>query len=310
MTPRERTMAAIAGAPVDRTPYSLWYHFRLNPPTGPGMVAAEMDFFEKYRPDLFKVMHDAPFEMPSDLPLVREPADWRKLKVLDGRSGVFGAQLETVREIQRRTGPDTPVIETVFSVHSSAQKACGKRTAELMRQDPDCLKAGLEIITQSICNYVTALLDAGLDGIYLAISGAASDTMPAETYREFFLEHDRRILDAAKRGTINVVHQHGGGIYPELAFGLSGCQVYCWSDRQTGNPSVAEMRLRTKMCLMAGVNEAAFGSAAPGDIEREIRETIGATNGRGLIVAPGCAVPTPPESPDANLRVFREVLAA
>jgi uroporphyrinogen decarboxylase len=303
-------MAAIAGAPVDRTPYSLWYHFRLDPPTGAGMVAAELDFFDRYRPDLFKVMHDADFEMPSDLPVVREPEDWQRLRPLDGRSGTFGAQLETVKEIKHRVGAATPVIETVFSIHSTAQKACGKRTAELMGQDPDALRAGLETICQSICNYVAALMDAGLDGIYLAMSGAASDTMPAEEYREFFLPHDQRILDVASRGTVNVLHQHGGGIYPELGLGLKGCQVYCWSDRQAGNPSVAEMRLRTQMCLMAGVNEVTFGSVAPSDIEREIRETIAATNGRGVIVAPGCAVPTPPETPNVNLSAFRETLAS
>ena len=40
--------------------------------------------------------------------------------------------------------------------------------------------------------------------IYLAISGASSDTMDEETYRANFLQYDRQILAAASKGAVNV----------------------------------------------------------------------------------------------------------
>ncbi len=302
MTKRERVMAAVEGRPVDRVPFSLWYHFRLDPPAGDGMARAELDFYRKYSPDLLKIMHDIPFEMPHDLPQIENSADWAHLRVLDGKSGNFGAQLATVQQIILGKGDDVSVIDTVFSIFSTAQKLCGKRTLEFLAQDPDGLHSGLRQISTSLANYARALVGGGADGIYLAVSGAASDTMDAETYRTHFLPYDQQILNAASAAKTNVLHHHGVGIYPEVTLGLKGFQVYCWSDRIEGNPSIREIRLKTTSCLMAGVNEATFGTDSPEAIARQVREAISESGGRGFIVAPGCAVPTPPESSEENLR--------
>jgi len=306
MTKRERIAAALAGQPVDRVPYSLWYHFRLDPPAGEGMARAELDFYHKYDPDLLKVMHDIPYEMPSDLPKVKKAEDWSRLPVLDGVSGNFGAQLATVKQIMAGRGDDGPVVDTIFGVHSTAEKVCGKRTLEFLRADPEATHRGLRNIAASLANYARALIAAGADGIYLAISGAASDTMDAEEYRAHFLSYDQQVLDAAAGARANVVHHHGVGIYVDLVLGLRGFHIYSWSNRLAGNPGVREMRLKTTHCLMSGVDETTFGTVTPEEIVRQVKETIAETNGLGLIVGPGCAVPTPPDSPEANLHAFRQ----
>lgn len=308
MTKRERVLAAIEGQEVDRVPYSLWYHFRLNPPAGENMARAELDFYRRYEPDLFKVMHDIDYEMPTGLPVVETPDDWAKLPVLDGISGNFGAQLATVGQIIAEKGDDAPVIETVFSIWSTAQKVTNKRALELFREDPTAAHVGLRTLAGSISNYARAVTFNGADGIYLALSGAAEDTMPESEYREHFRMYDQQILNAAAGSAVNVVHQHGGGIYPDIGLGLEGCNVYCWSDRQAGNPSIREMRLRTRRCLMAGIDEVTFGMVTPEEIVRQGREAIAESGGRGFILAPGCAVPTPPESPDENLRAVRQAV--
>ncbi len=305
MTKRERIAAACAAQTVDRVPYSLWYHFRLDPPAGEGMARAELDFYHRYEPDLFKVMHDIPYEMPADMPQITSLGDWARLPVLSGTTGHFGAQLATVRQIIEEIGDDAPVIDTVFGIFSTAEKLCGKRTLEWLRQDPDAVHAGLRNIASSLANYARNLIANGADGIYLAISGAASDTMEAEEYRKHFMTYDQQVLDAAEEGTTNVAHHHGMGIYPDLVLGLRGYQIYSWSDRQAGNPKLREMRLRTSACLMGGVDETTFSTVSPEEVAQQVKEAIAVTNGLGLIVGPGCAVPTPPESPDENLRAFR-----
>ncbi|HZP83079.1 MAG TPA: uroporphyrinogen decarboxylase family protein [Chthonomonadaceae bacterium] len=305
MTKRERIAAACAGKPVDRTPYSLWYHFHLDPPAGEGMARAELDFYHRYDPDLFKVMHDIPYEMPPDLPQVQTLADWKRLPVLDGVSGHFGAQLATIRQILAGRGDDAPVVDTIFSAYATAQHVCGNRTLEFLRSDPDAVHAGLRQIAASLAHYAKALIANGADGIYLAIAGAASDTMDAQEYRQHFLAYDQQVLDAAAGATTNVVHHHGTGIYPDLILGLRGFHIYSWSDRLAGNPSIQEIGAKTQACLMAGVDETTFGQAAPEEITRQAREAIAAARGHGFIVAPGCAVPTPPASSDANLKAIR-----
>ena len=310
MTKRDRVLAACACERTDRVPFSLWYHFRLDPPAGPNMARAELDFYRRYEPDLFKVMHDIPFEMPPDLPAIETAQDWSRLPVMDGVSGNFGLQLATVEQIISERGDDGPVIDTVFSIFSTAQKVCGKRTLEYLSSDSAALHAGLARLADSLSNYARSLLSRGADGIYLAISGAASDTMDSATYREHFLKYDQQILDAASGGKLNVVHHHGQGIYPELILGLRGYHVYSWSDRLAGNPSIREMRLRTSSCLMGGVDEVEFGRVSPEEIAQQAAEAAAQVNGTGIIVAPGCAVPSPPDSPDENLRAIRKGIEA
>jgi len=301
MTSKERILAACAGEPVDRVPYSLWYHFRLDPPAGENMAQAELQFYRKYTPDLFKVMHDIPYEMPSAMPVVSTAEDWRALPVLDGVSGNFGAQLRTVQLIIQECGRDVPVVDTVFSIFSTAQKVCKNRTLEFLKADPDALHAGLRTLATSLANYAAALVRHGADGIYLAISGAASDTMDEPTYREHFAQYDQQILDAASGGRVNVAHHHGIGIYPEIVLGMKGFHIYSWSNRLPGNPSIREMRVRTKACLMTGVDEAKFAAMTPAEITAQGREAIAESGGKAFILAPGCAVPTPPETSEEQL---------
>ncbi len=58
--------------------------------------------------------------------VVETPADWRKLSVLDPKTGNFGRQLEALTTILQGLGEDPPpVIDTVFNVFGYAQKVCG-----------------------------------------------------------------------------------------------------------------------------------------------------------------------------------------
>ncbi|HEY3282833.1 MAG TPA: uroporphyrinogen decarboxylase family protein [Armatimonadota bacterium] len=309
MTKRERIRAALNGQPVDRTPYSLWYHFRLDPPVGEAMAQAELDFYHRYDPDLLKVMHDIPYEMPEGLALVESPADWSRLQVLEGNRGSFGQQLATLKSILAGRGDDGPVVDTVFGTFATAEKVCGKRTLELLRQDPEATHRGLRTITESLCNYARALVASGIDGIYLAISGAASDTMSEDEYRSTFLAYDQQVLAAATGAWLNVAHQHGVGIYPNLVLDLQGYQVYSWSGQLEGNPGVSAIRPKTDLCLLGGVNEATFGKVSPSEVLRQAKEAI-AAGGDTFILGPGCAVPTPPDSSDENLKSFQAAVAA
>jgi uroporphyrinogen decarboxylase len=193
-------------------------------------------------------------------------------------------------------GDDAPVVDTVFGVFSTAERICGKRTLEFLKADPERTHQGLRKIAASLANYARALVEIGA-GIYLAVSGAASDTTEADIYRQNFLAYDQQVLDAASGATINVLHHHGTG--------LRGYHIFSWSNRLAGNPSIREMRLKTTCCLMSGVDETTFERVRPEEIIRQVKDAIAESGGHSFIVAPGCAVPTPPASPEENLHAIR-----
>lgn len=305
MTKSERIQTAIRGEAVDRVPYSLWYHFRTNPPAGETLANAELEFYAKYDPDLLKVMHDIPYELPLGMTSVQSIDDWEKLNVLPPDKGNFGEQLVALRIIQRRKGDDAPMVDTVFSVFAYAQKISQQQMLHHLRQNPDKVRPGLERIAQSLAGYAKKLAEEGI-GTYLAVAGASADLATPEEYERYFLPLDEMVLDAAQGASVNVLHLHGENIYFDLMLPLtSKAHILSWSNRLTP-PSIPEARLKYTGCIMAGVDEVNIKSLSVEQVKAQVRETIEQTRGRGIIVAPGCAVPT--DTPPELLLAIREAV--
>jgi uroporphyrinogen decarboxylase len=70
----ERMRAALAGRPVDRPPFTVWYHFGNQ--HAPAAVAAQVQLtLRALRPDLLKMMNDYDYPMPAGLDVMATPAD-------------------------------------------------------------------------------------------------------------------------------------------------------------------------------------------------------------------------------------------
>ena len=71
-------------------------------------------------------------------------------------------------------------------------------------------------------------------------------------YREFAKKYDMVVLDAVKgRSWFNILHVHGEkGMFDQLLD--YPVQALNYHDREAG-PSLAEMRKRTRKCLMGGI---------------------------------------------------------
>ncbi|MGQ9524573.1 MAG: uroporphyrinogen decarboxylase family protein [Armatimonadota bacterium] len=313
MTRKERVLAAASGKPVDRAPFSLWYHFRLEDPSGESLATAEIAFFRRFQPDFLKVMHDIPYELPAGMTKIESPSDWSKLEVLPPTSGNFGRQLEALSSILEQLGEDPPpVIDTVFNVFATAQKLCGQRTLEHLRAEPEPVLQGLATIAESLAGFAGACMNIGLAGIFLAVSGANTDLMSENEYARVFLPLDRRVLDGTgNRAVFNVVHIHGANIMLELVSKLP-CHALSWSDRASG-PSLGEGRKWFSGGVIGGINEQTVANQTPADVAADVRDALNQTSGRSLLVGPGCAVPTPQSESelaewDARLAAVRREL--
>jgi uroporphyrinogen decarboxylase len=308
MTKYERINAALAGEPVDRYPYSFWYHFTDIPVeerAGSKLAEAELAFYRKYDPDFLKVMHDVPYDLPNGKTRIDTIAEWQALPVLDPDEGNFARQQEALYQILDEIGEEAPVVDTVFNCFAYAEKITGKRTMELYRQDPEAFRVGMGKIAESLANWAESIIEQGTAGIYLAIQGASADVMTEAQYRQDFLPFDRLILERVHDlGIFNVAHLHG----ERLHWGVWDCLPFhalSWSSNITP-PTIAEARKSFDGCIVAGVNEVAIGGYTPEQVKQEVREAIQEAGGHGLIVASGCAVPT--DCPPANLQAFREAV--
>ncbi len=250
MTPRERVLAVVHGERPDRVPYSVWYHFSLDPPAGPDskMADAEIAFYDRYKPDLLKVMHDIDFEA---VPPILDVDDWKDFPVLDPHEGNFGKQLFTLGQIRARLDPDVPMIDTVFGVYHYADLLSRGRLLAHLRQDRKAVHIGLARLTETLAAYSRAVVDLGCDGIYYAVTGAHAGAASRQTYFEQFVGYDRLVLHEVDDAPLNVVHLPGyNDLYFDIVHNLPGA-VLCWSDVASG-PSIAEAREIHQGCIMAG----------------------------------------------------------
>src|SRR5207245_3576508 len=132
MTKRERVMAALRGAPVDRVPVSLWRH-NSGPENSAGTLTTETlrlarrfdwDFLKpQSRAQCFAEMWGLRYapsrERATPYTVTRAPlataADLRRLEPADARTGALGEQLQALQAIRKAMGAETPIIWKVFS---------------------------------------------------------------------------------------------------------------------------------------------------------------------------------------------------
>ncbi len=313
MTSRERIHAAIRGAPVDRVPIALWRHFPGDDQKAEALAAAHVAFQKRYMWDLLKVTPAAGYygddwglragykpnregvrhyaERP-----IKKPVDWVRLKPLDVSEGVYGRELHALALV-RQALPDDVILSTIFSPLTVARTLSGEQAlARYVRENPEDLHKGLEIITDVTARFAAETLAAGCDGIFFATQCATIEYLTVEEYEEFGRPYDLRVLEAASAADLRVLHIHGTAImFDELTD--YPVDAVNWHDRRT-TPTLAEARHRFSGCLAGGINEwETLSSGTPDLVAAEVRDAIAQTGGARHIVAAGCVIPVdiPPD---------------
>src|SRR6266571_3087215 len=287
MNSRDRIRAAIAGKPVDRVPVALWRHFPGDDQRAESLAAAHVTFQKEYQWDLLKVTPASGYY--GDRP-IKKPADWGRLKSLDVTGGVYGRELHALRLI-REALPDVLIVSTVFSPLTIAGTLSGPEASlRYLRENPDELHRGLELITDVTARFAAETLAAGADGIFFATAAATTDYLGVEEYEEFGRPYDLRVLEAAGGGELRILHTHGMHVMFDLVTDYP-VDAINWHDRRTP-PTLAEARHRFSGCLVGGINEwETLASGTPEQIAAEVRDATTQTGGVRHIVGAGCTLP-------------------
>jgi len=316
MTKRERVMAAVRGAPVDRVPVSLWLH-NFATENSPETLTAETvrlagrfdwDFLKpQSRAQCFAEMwgltYTASRERATPYTVTRAPLatadDLRRLEPVDGRSGALGEQLQALHAIRKAVGTETPIIWTVFSplMVLPFLLAGGRAMAvSLMRSEPAALDLALGAMAETLAAYARAAVAEGADGLFYATNMATRELSTAAECRRFQRPHDLRILGQVGNAPFNVLHVCGAGIlfdefvdYPMAA--LSWATV-------PGNPSLSEAHHRTGRAVIGGLPaKPEIKGLPPTEVDARGRRAVAEMGGRFLLLGPDCSID--PDTPDA-----------
>lgn len=288
----ERVDAVLHGDPIDRPPFSFWFHFGNQ--FGPGAKYAEtvIDFFEYFEPDILKVMNDYHLPMPNSSKSIKTGEDLDRIVFVDPEQCDFVEQLRAIAAICRRLNGAAYVIDTVFDPWQQLTKhLVGEFMPYVVRHFPNELKRALHTMTEIVIAYCESMLAGGSDGVFLAVQASAELVGGKTIFEEFIMPPVLEVLDAIYgKGKVNTLHLCGENIYVDCIPRLR-VPILSWADRLPDNPTIAEMKKKFNGVAMCGIDHTALNRRTWESIETNVLTGLKNGGAERFILAPGCSVP-------------------
>jgi uroporphyrinogen decarboxylase len=279
LSSKERVDRVLAGAKLDRPPFTFWYHFLDDKQPGERHAENTLNFHRKFHTDFVKVMSDYPYPKPN--------GEWHRLRV---EENPFPQQIRALELIRDGLAGKAYFVETIFNPFNVAGKLSSKEEVQRLKvEKPQVLLDALEVIAKSEANHARRAVDAGAAGIFLAIDNAQEGILTREEYAKFSEPFDRMVLDTVRSAPLNTLHLHGPKVYLDRFYSGWPAAVINYSAHDTGVP-VERVRARFSGVLMAGFDERNFRKLNRQELKRQWLSGQNAA-GTKFILSPGCSVP-------------------
>ena len=321
-THRQRIEACLRGEIIDRPPVALWRHYPVDDQSAESLGAAHVMFQKAYDFDLVKVTPSSSFSVKDwgvddvwegstegtrrySRYVIEKPSDWERLEVLSPQAPHLAEQLDCLRSIRKELGPDTPILQTVFSPLAQAKHlAGGDLLVAHLRQFPGALERGLQTIAESTRQFIAAAAQTGIDGIFYAVQHAQAGLLSRDEFVRFSRSADKALLQEAGRLWCNMLHVHGAHVYLDLCADYPA-HILNWHDRESG-PSLLEARTHWAGAVCGGIGRTTLVYGPASAVTGEALEAMEQTGGKGFLLSTGCVAPV--ITPLGNLAAVRRVV--
>jgi uroporphyrinogen decarboxylase len=324
MNNRERLERTLAGEQADRVPVALWRHFPGDDQRAADFARSTVEWQTMFDWDFLKVTPASSYSVAdygvqdqwegsmegtrvyTKRAVVRS-LDWTDLRTLDPTRGVIARTLDALRMICEALGETVPILMTIFSPLAQAKNIAGNEVLlRHLRMQPDRVRSGLNVITESTLRLIDALRRFPVAGIFYAIQHASYRVLSEDEYLSFGLPYDRKILDALPdRWWFNLAHLHGHDPMFKFASQLP-VQAVNWHDRGT-EPTLLQAKLQFNGVLCGGVSASEhIHLGTPAAVRDAARDAVIQMNNKRLILSADCVIPI--TSPLSNIRALREVV--
>jgi len=201
---RDRVLHSLTAAPVDGyRPAAFFLHFGSAYQRGQAAVDRHLEFFRTTGMDFVKIQYELAFP---HLPEIKQPRDWAKMPLYT--EDYYQPHLEIVEGLVRAAGREALVIQTLYSPFMCAGHTTSDAviTSHLL-QDPESVRRGLEIITESLLIFVRACKRLGVDGFYASTQGAEAHRFAdPSTFEHYIKPYDLTVLQETKACPLTILH--------------------------------------------------------------------------------------------------------
>lgn len=340
---RKEFEAMVAGKGDTPFLTSAWQHFVGHENSAEDLARYTIEFVDKWDWDWVKINPRATYYSEvwggkysetdyGDIPIqkqlqaaINSPEELAALPAIDPMdSPVLREHIEGARLIKAHY-PDRVVIQTIFSPLSIllqmaglplylANEVYGSETTftrdDLIFAQSDVALEALQKITDTFAAYIEILTKpaaeggAGLDGVFYAVTGTASDGYFSKAaFDKYSRPFDLQLCKAVQEsGKVVVFHTCREDSHPEW-FTDYPISALHWDQFLPGNPPITT---DLHITPVGGVNYPLF---TPGEdleeVQRQLDETRSDRSGLPFLLAPSCTIPTP--ASDEALSLLRKV---
>lgn len=186
------------------TPAAFFLHFDPACHRGQAAVDKHLEYFHSTGMDFVKIQYEHTFPL---LDHIQRPTDWAKMPVY--KEDFFEAPLKVVEGIVKAAKAEALVIVTLYSPFMCAGHAVGaERMLQHIHEDPEAVKQGMQIITDSLMVFVKGCLRLGVDGFYASTQGGETHRLAEPAlFNALVRPYDLALMSEINRaGIFNILH--------------------------------------------------------------------------------------------------------
>jgi len=290
--PRDRMQGWLAGqATPGYTPAAFFLHFGNGYKTGSAAAQRHLEFTRYTGMDFIKIQFEQTYARQDFL---QNPLDWRKLSL--AKLDFYEPLLQTVRELVKAEKKNSLILMTLYSPFMCAGHcATAPVLIKHLEEDPEAVKKGLDILTESQLLFVRACIKEGVDGFYASTQGGEANrfSTPAifnNYVKPFDLVSMNEIATACPFNILHVCDYVAPYTNYDAYRDYPGHVVNCNVKLANGELSTRQIAKDFKRPFMGGMDRhGVLATGTPAQVETEIRRVV-SNSPQSFLLGADCTV--------------------
>ena len=188
----------------DYVPAAFFLHFDPAYHQGQAAVDKHLEFFRHTGMDFVKVQYEQTLPQPTTA--IHKPEDWSRVPryPLEFTEG----PVRVVEGLVKAAKHEALVVMTVYSPFMWAVRmaAEGVLVAHL-KENPNAVSRGLEIMTENVLSLVRACMRVGVDGFYISTQGGEAHRLGnTDIFEKYVKPTDLAVWHEVEHSTFNILH--------------------------------------------------------------------------------------------------------
>ncbi|HVO41726.1 MAG TPA: uroporphyrinogen decarboxylase family protein [Aggregatilineales bacterium] len=195
---------ADASQPLAYIPAAFFLHFSPEFHAGQAAVDKHLEYFRVTGMDFVKIQYERTFPPVSG---IQKPEDWARM--LHYGRDFFEGQLAVVEGLVKAAKKEAVVVVTLYSSYMCAGHSTSDALlTDHLNRDPEQVKKGLEIITDSLLLFVRECIKLGVDGFYTSTQGGEAGRFSEPgIFEKYVKPFDLVLMNEANRTCpFNILH--------------------------------------------------------------------------------------------------------